>query len=112
MVKKLIYADFWKKNSGISACMPRANSAETSGHNALPAPPSNDETLKLPCDDKGAGGHRAVRDTRWRRRDANTVVEELAVHTDSKLTTRPIAHWPVFVECRWWSIAIGTGRRN
>ena len=49
MVKKLIYADFRKnnsiftaaisaayKNSGITARKPRANTAETSGHNVRP----------------------------------------------------------------------------
>jgi hypothetical protein len=48
--------------------MPRTNTAETIGHNGAPmkhtALPHYDETLRLPCDDKSAGGHQAFKSTR------------------------------------------------
>ena len=73
MLKKLIYADFRKNNSifaaaisvdqknrGISARTPRANTAETSGRNTLPA------LLRRSTQaDSSAGVRQAVRDIRW-----------------------------------------------
>ena len=70
MIKISIATDFRKKNSGISASTPRADTVETSDHNGAqmkrPAPPHYDEIISPPCGDSSAGAHQAVRDTRWR----------------------------------------------
>ena len=49
---------------------PRANTAETIGHNSAPmkhpTPPRHNEKLKPPCGDSSAGVRQAAGDTRWR----------------------------------------------
>ena len=50
------------KNCGITERTPRANTAGTSRHAALPR---RNEALRPPCGDSSAAVRRAVRDTRW-----------------------------------------------